>query len=189
MPVACYLDQGMTRRSARRNVRLAAKYLKRHRKLFDGLVCRGVSGLAFAGPLGYLLNVPVVVVRKPGARCHSGNIVEGEDEADRLVFVDDTICSGSTVAAVRRELEAEFRRCPENGNELGKRRIVGVYLYDGGAFAGRAVFGDSVLFCALSSWRTEQIADRQWLPGAKDDQYIGSTISWSSLLTRVPNLV
>lgn len=73
---------------------------------FDALVCRGVSGLAYAAPLSVSTGLPLAVVRKnDGESSHSGLSVEGWIGDDvRYAFVDDFISSGNTfekcVAAV-----------------------------------------------------------------------------------------
>lgn len=75
----------------------------------DILICKGISGMRFALPLGMFSGVPIMVKRREGENCHSGHSWQwvdythaGEHYAPmllgkRLVFVDDMIASGDTL--------------------------------------------------------------------------------------------
>lgn len=68
---------------------------------FDGLVCRGTSGLLIAPLLAHLFDKKLMVVRKPNDNSHSeGTILEGDDNIQRFVIIDDFTCSGSTLNSI-----------------------------------------------------------------------------------------
>jgi len=43
---------------------LLLKFIKSQNLKFDAILCRGVSGIVPSSIIGYMLNVPVVIVRK-----------------------------------------------------------------------------------------------------------------------------
>lgn len=103
-------------------VELAVKELKPHTRKFDSIAARGVSGIAIAAPVAFLLKKPLVVVRKDTEMRHSSRVVEGiKDIGSRYVFLDDFISGGTTL----REVITAIR---DNG---GPREPRGIYLYDG----------------------------------------------------------
>lgn len=66
----------------------------------DAIVCRGVSGISVAFPVGLRCSVPVVVVRKPRDGSHSRYRTEGTYSFNSYVIVDDFILSGTTLREI-----------------------------------------------------------------------------------------
>lgn len=66
----------------------------------DAIVCRGVSGISAAFPVGLRCSVPVVVVRKPTDNSHSHYRVEGMKGFKTYVIIDDFILTGATMKAI-----------------------------------------------------------------------------------------
>lgn len=100
---------------------LIAKTAKRVEALrrqlkFDGLAYRGNSGAAVVCPVAATLALPMVYVRKPDEKCHSGNgryddpgaaVPSTRIEGPRfpvksVLIVDDMIASGETVREIER---------------------------------------------------------------------------------------
>ena len=77
--------------------------LREHNIIFDGVVVHGTSGTWLA-PLLTMKRYDVVLVRKPDEYSH-GSIIEGpsgvKHSFQRLVTVDDLICSGKSIRRVR----------------------------------------------------------------------------------------
>lgn len=105
------------------------KALRRQLK-FDGLAYRGNSGAAVVCPVAAMLALPMVYVRKPDEKCHSGNgkydpgvavpstRIEGPTfPVKSVLIVDDLIASGETI----REIE---RACGKYGI-----RVAGILLW------------------------------------------------------------
>jgi adenine/guanine phosphoribosyltransferase-like PRPP-binding protein len=85
---------------------------------FDTIAFRGLSGSLIAPTVAMTMNKTLLAVRK-GEDCHSGNIVEGDYNAERFVIVDDMLSSGATVAAI---IEAVASNVP-------KAKCIGVLQY------------------------------------------------------------
>lgn len=64
----------------------------------DSVAVRGTSGIFLVAALQMLIDVPVMLMRKPGERSN-GNRLEGKDSHHyrRFVIIDDFICGGGTV--------------------------------------------------------------------------------------------
>lgn len=184
MPMTYYLRNSLDPKWSRKGIRVAYRYLRRRRREFNGIVCRGVSGSAFAAPLAYRLNVPLVVVRK-GESTHSSYKVEGVDYADRLVFVDDFVASGNTLSEVARMIAGEKVYNYEAGQEIsGFRKIVGCYLYDAGGFISKPDWAVRGPFFAARTYPVSgEVWTREWPDGSDSPDYSVSSISYDSLLT------
>ena len=89
--------------------------LKKSRRKFDGIACRGISGLSVASPVALRLRKPLAVIRK-GECANSNRDVEVGGDMRRYVIVDDLIHSGATVARIKEAMQPA--------------KCVGVYLYD-----------------------------------------------------------
>lgn len=94
---------------------------------FDAIAYRGMSGAGVATTLGYILNKPLLMVRKKGVTSHTNRLVEGATKAKRLVVVDDCIATGETLAITVREI-INKRKCEDNNEE--KAEVVAVLLYN-----------------------------------------------------------
>lgn len=64
---------------------------------FDGIACRGTSGLIIAPILAYTFNKKLLVVRKKNDSSHAHMMCEGDDSIKTFIIVDDFFCSGKTV--------------------------------------------------------------------------------------------
>lgn len=113
----------------------------------DCMLCTGVSGVSFASAVSLLTGIPMLVCRKPGEQSHSFADLEGyyppgggprgaspypwaflpdrgmggkaRPREARVLFVDDMVCTGGTVARVAEAMKVK--------NYPGK--LVGFYLY------------------------------------------------------------
>jgi orotate phosphoribosyltransferase-like protein len=79
---------------------------------FDYIVCRGISGIAVASAVAFVLKKHLIVVRKRGEDSHASYTVEGipSDNKCSFVIVDDFVCSGRTVAHMLYEIENANRK-------------------------------------------------------------------------------
>jgi adenine/guanine phosphoribosyltransferase-like PRPP-binding protein len=85
---------------------------------FDSIVCCGTSGLLVAPQVCEILNKEIVVVRKEHEKRYSPFVIEGI-LGSGFVFLDDLVCSGTTLRYVLKNLKEEhpYAKC------------VGVYCY------------------------------------------------------------
>lgn len=90
------------------------------RKLgFDAIAFTGSSGAALAFPLSFLLELPLIHVRK-GRSHYYGGAIEGTISSKRYLIVDDFIESGSTIRRIIRKIDSALNN---------QAQPVGVYLY------------------------------------------------------------
>lgn len=98
---------------------------------FDFIACRGVSGLAFAAPLAFILHKPLAVIRKGDRHeaAHSCRNYEGPLGLHSYLIVDDITDSGATLRKIRAGVHYihDQKRLPQP-------HCVGVYLYGQQAF-------------------------------------------------------
>lgn len=80
------------------------KNMRPYIKHFYSIAVRGASGLLVGGPVSIRLDVPLVVVRKPGERHHltSRPTINSYYLGDSSVFLDDFRSTGKTETAVRK---------------------------------------------------------------------------------------
>lgn len=98
---------------------------------FDALVVCGKSGMSVAFALKMLMHVNIVVVRKTGDNSH-GRAVEGPYcSITRLVFLDDLISSGTTLAKLKRKLSKEAKETDQTAPE-----VIGAILYGCNTYSG-----------------------------------------------------
>jgi hypothetical protein len=105
---------------------------------FDTLVGRGLSGALVIPRLADALGVKWLLVRKPEDGSHSGKKAEGE-LGRKWLFVDDLICTGSTLREVHAAvmLVARFGAYCQDGGEYvqvthWRNEFVGAWLYGEG---------------------------------------------------------
>lgn len=67
---------------------------------FDGIACRGTSGLVIAPMLSVMFDKKLLVVRKENDNSHSSSILEGHDDINRYIVVDDFTASGRTIESI-----------------------------------------------------------------------------------------
>lgn len=110
MPHANYLVRAFT--DHKKVVEQSYALLKKPLHKFDAIAVRGVSGLIIGAPLAYLLNKPLIVVRKPyevkDGNSHSLILVESNySDTSRFswIFLDDCIGGGSTRKFVKEGVE------------------------------------------------------------------------------------
>ncbi|MCE5309652.1 MAG: phosphoribosyltransferase domain-containing protein [Acidobacteriales bacterium] len=75
---------------------------------FDAIAVTGNSGAIFGGALAVAMNKSLFLVRKPNDDTHSGYRIEGPDEAQSYVFVDDCVDTGITLRRVHEAMSKEF---------------------------------------------------------------------------------
>ena len=93
---------------------------------FEAIAFTGVSGAALAFPLSYLLNKPLLCVRKETCNSHfitdsyNPSFVEGDAGTQSYIIVDDFITTGNTINYINRKIS----------DELGFNvKFIGYYLY------------------------------------------------------------
>lgn len=93
---------------------------------FDAIMYRGMSGAGVATTIGYLLNKPLIMVRKETNSCHSHALIEGAIKANRVIIIDDCISTGNTLATMVRDF---FDFCKKEEYETSLK-VVAVLLYN-----------------------------------------------------------
>jgi orotate phosphoribosyltransferase len=93
---------------------------------FDAIMYRGMSGAGVATTIGYLLNKPLIMVRKETNNCHSHALIEGAIKANRVIIIDDCISTGNTLATMVRDF---FQYCKKEEYETSLK-VVAVLLYN-----------------------------------------------------------
>ena len=99
---------------------------------FDAIACRGVSGLIVAAPVSFILDKPLVVVRKFLEGSHSNMMVEGYLEKNlRYIIVDDFMKTGNTIRKIIEEISYFYDSQENPDSEWGIKsaRCVGVFFY------------------------------------------------------------
>jgi adenine/guanine phosphoribosyltransferase-like PRPP-binding protein len=94
---------------------------------FDAIAVTGNSGAIFGGALAVAMNKSLFLVRKPDDNTHSGYRIEGPDEANSYVFVDDCVSTGATLLRVH---AAMLKECPNV-------KFLGTYTYRDDCRRGR----------------------------------------------------
>ena len=87
-------------------VRQTVDALAPHADEFDSIAVQGTSGLVIGSPVALGMRKPLVIVREDTElQCHHSQDVENARNAgERVLFLDDQISSGATLADVRRKL-------------------------------------------------------------------------------------
>lgn len=90
---------------------------------YDTIVVTGMSGALFGAPLAYILNKPLLVVRKErDITTHGARRLEGNYGLERYLFVDDMVASGDTLRYVVNSIRTH----------LPDAKLMGVYTADTG---------------------------------------------------------
>lgn len=88
---------------------------------FDTIAFRGLSGSLVAPAVALALTKYMVAIRKEDlAECHSHTTYEGYAFPERYIIIDDLICSGATLIAIRDEVRKWRGKDAE---------LAGVFLY------------------------------------------------------------
>lgn len=74
---------------------------------FDGIVCRGTSGLIIAPLLAYEFDKKLLVTRKRGDNSHANAVIEGAADIEKFIIVDDFVSTGNTLKAILNSFEEE----------------------------------------------------------------------------------
>lgn len=82
-------------------VRKATEDIRPHRREFDSIVVRGLSGILVGSTVALRLRKPLIVVRKEceleGGNSHASGLVENRGRVgDRYLWLDDFVSSGTT---------------------------------------------------------------------------------------------
>jgi len=99
-------------------LRLKLNRLK-SRKKFDSIAFTGVSGAGVAFPISYLLEIPLICVRKSEVT-HSRYRVEGNRSCKKYIILDDFVDSGRTFKTIIDEISLFAPRA----------QCVGIVTYD-----------------------------------------------------------
>jgi len=105
---------------------IKALYEKKYREekiRIEAIAFTGTSGAAMAYPLSYLLNIPLICIRKDEERSHyrkdGYGEVEGIKNPANYIIVDDMICSGETIDKITKKIK----------NMYPKAKCLGIFLY------------------------------------------------------------
>lgn len=92
-------------------VRQTRDALLPHEGEFDSIAVQGTSGLLIGSPVALVMGKPLVIVREDAEmRCIHNQVVENAEHAGRRVlFLDDQVSSGATLADVKRKLAAHSK--------------------------------------------------------------------------------
>lgn len=119
------------------NTRAALDKIAKHTP-FEAIAFRGMSGAALAYPLSYLMDIPLLCVRKKKNSCHSIYKVEGYTGAGSYIIIDDFIETGNTVNKIIKHISKHSLATP-----------VGIYLYNNSSccagYCEESSFSDSGL--------------------------------------------
>lgn len=100
----------------------------------------GISGMSVGFPLSMELNLPTMMVRKPGEQAHTGMLV-GSGALRDYVILDDLIASGNTINRITRDVVMSqlIRHLDYDGKveNFAPPICRGIFLYHhAGAFSG-----------------------------------------------------
>jgi len=118
-----YLDSILDRRSANFVINEVVQYIKDSRVEFDSIAFCGMSGALIAPIVGFLLNKPILMVRKED-KSHSSHKVEGYEDTRRYIIIDDFICSGDTIRNIVTQIN-----CNSKHSGHTKAKPVAIFLY------------------------------------------------------------
>jgi adenine/guanine phosphoribosyltransferase-like PRPP-binding protein len=89
-------------------VSAASKVLERYKDKYDTLAFAGISGAIIAPPLALKMGKELIAVRKASDKCHSSYRVEGYDDVNNYIIVDDFIDTGATVRRIQEQIYHHF---------------------------------------------------------------------------------
>jgi adenine/guanine phosphoribosyltransferase-like PRPP-binding protein len=119
LPTAGYISPLFDPKQLRSISRKAAMFLKKQE--FDAIAVRGISGMTVGSIVSYLLDKPLIIVRKgkPVEPCHSSYTVESSIDSGTYIIIDDLISSENTIKTIVDEIKTVS----------SKLKPVGVYLW------------------------------------------------------------
>lgn len=133
--LSSYLDACFDPNTRRKIISNTVQALLPHRLEFDTIAFRGISGALVAPEVAQYLQKHLLLVRK-GENRHSSYEVEGNLRTQKYVIVDDIVCSGDTIDAIRREIAEAQRRRDE---PLGECFGIALYMFER---EGREIWSD-----------------------------------------------
>jgi len=126
---SAYTEELFDKQKFKKMIQDAKKFIQEKTKetgvVPTGLISTGISGNTFATVLAYELDLDVVIVRKAGESSHANKTVEGlsvgRGVVNRLIIVDDFICSGDTI----KRIISTVNKLPDNyGYDLSRNEYV-----------------------------------------------------------------
>jgi len=122
-----YLHVLLGQKRSHNSIIRLARLIKQSGIKFDAIAYRGHSGSLIAAPLAFILKKSLILVRKPSDARHSPFAVEGCTKKNcRYIIVDDFICNGHTVEAIREEIDEHLT----DPIPLGVFLVGGLYYCD-----------------------------------------------------------
>lgn len=103
---------------------------------FDGIVCRGVSGLLVSSILANRFNLKLLVARKMGESSHDAtDIAVGDYSIRKFIIVDDFVESGETILECLKCVERTkkswtFESIHGSREDIPEMEYVGCFLYN-----------------------------------------------------------
>lgn len=118
-----YLNVVYDTKKFHKTIRKIVKIIKDNGLQFDAIAFRGNSGSAAAYPLSYLLNKPLICIRKDSS--HHGKKYEGAVGVQTYIIVDDFVESGTTIKEIRNIIKDRHDR-----SDFSNPECVAIILYD-----------------------------------------------------------
>jgi hypothetical protein len=145
---ACYLSRALDPCKSKvfANAIAAKINLLRKKTAIHGIVATGNSGVVMGSLVSFLTDIPLVIIRKPDEKNHSGErMVEAQlsfthGEKVNFVIVDDLIATGSTMYRIEEALVEYFERLQFGLGQDSSPKIVGIMLYAPTTFEERFSF-------------------------------------------------
>ena len=124
-----YFNEVLKPNNLRGTVERIKRELKKSTWKFDVIACQGLSGMSVALPLGFALNVPVVLVRKTTEGSHAYGLLEGVGGLWKYIIIDDFPETGKTIDRIIDTID-----CNGNDRKYNKRnrkcKCVGAIFYN-----------------------------------------------------------
>ncbi len=110
-------------------VTAASKVLERYADKYDTLAFAGLSGAIIAPTLALKLGKELVAVRKASDKRHSYHAVEGYDDVNNYIIVDDFIDTGATVRRIQEQIYHHFSEHAKCLGVLSVQELKGTGLH------------------------------------------------------------
>ena len=132
---------------------------------FNGLACRGSSGLLIAPILAHTFDLHLMLVRKPKDNSHAYYTLNYNDEVKKYIIIDDFACSGKTIEGIVEDVEQE-----------STKRMIQSPIFIGCYFWQNANIGNNKEKIACSdNKRFEKYAKNKIYVARKNDSYLLDT--------------
>lgn len=103
--VTDYLRRVLEPVSFKKTLKALVKRLDKYKDDFDTIVFRGMSGALIGPALAVEMNKQMLLIRKD-KQCHSAYLCEGNHDLEKYIVVDDLVCTGDTMRAINKEVQA-----------------------------------------------------------------------------------